>query len=133
MFVTRFLKGIKRTKKRSVSARKQRFATLQLEQLECIAVPAITITVTPVQDGATTSDFTATINWGDNTTTAGAIGAGTSNFTVSGTHTYAEAGTFTITVVISDVGGSTATDSDSATISDAALSATATSVSATEG
>src|SRR5205814_1380937 len=48
-------------------------------------------------------EYTASINWGDGTTTAGTIDAsgGLATGTVSGSHTYAnEEGSFTITVSI---------------------------------
>jgi hypothetical protein len=87
-------------------------------------------------------DFTATINWGDNTTpTTGTItqpgGVGTA-FLVFGSHTYAEEsapGTpYTITVSITDVGGSTASATSSATVADAKLTGTGGfTVTATEG
>ncbi len=56
------------------------------------------------------ADYTATINWGDGTTTPGTIGAG---FTVSGSHTYASGigGPFTLSVTINDAGGATITRS----------------------
>lgn len=59
----------------------------------------------------TLSDFSATIDWGDNTTSAGTIAGGPGNvpYTVSGTHTYASTGTFLISTLISDVGGSSTT------------------------
>jgi hypothetical protein len=74
------------------------------------------------------SDFTATINWGDSpTTTTGTVtqpgGTGTA-FEVSGDHTYAEEGSFMITVSITDKGGSMASPSSTATVADAALTAT---------
>jgi hypothetical protein len=84
------------------------------------------------------SDFTAMIDWGDGTApTTGTItqpgGIGTS-FAVSGSHTYAEEGaSYTITVNIADVGGSTDIATSAATVSDAALTASITAVSATEG
>jgi hypothetical protein len=60
----------------------------------------------------TLSDFSATIHWGDGTVTAGTVaGANGGPYTVSGTHTYATTGIFTITTNIHDVGGSTATTS----------------------
>jgi Bacterial Ig-like domain (group 1) len=61
----------------------------------------------------TLSDFSATINWGDGTpVTAGTVtGADGGPYTVSGSHTYATTGNFTITTTIKDVGGSTATTS----------------------
>ncbi|MHB1558657.1 MAG: beta strand repeat-containing protein, partial [Isosphaeraceae bacterium] len=55
---------------------------------------------------ATPSDFTASINWGDGTTTAGLIAQDASGlFHVSGTHLYTSAGAFTPTVTIRDVNG----------------------------
>ena len=61
---------------------------------------------------ALTSDFTTVINWGDGSpTSSGTVsepgGIGTT-FDVSGTHTYATNGTYTISVKVTDVGGSTA-------------------------
>jgi hypothetical protein len=67
---------------------------------------------------APAGDFTATIDWGDGTTTAGAITAnGGGNFTVSGTHVYSTNGPFTVTVVIHDAGGSAVTVSSTAILS----------------
>src|SRR5262249_38706655 len=48
-------------------------------------------------------DYTATVNWGDGTTSVGTVSGpdGSGTFTVRGSHTYAAAGgTFTITVTI---------------------------------
>lgn len=60
----------------------------------------------------TLSDFSATINWGDGTTTAGTVtGADGGPYTVSGSHTYATTGNFLITTTINDLGGSTVTTS----------------------
>jgi hypothetical protein len=74
-------------------------------------------------------DFTASINWGDGTLASpGTVtqpgGVGTA-FVVNGDHTYAEEGSFTIIVSITDKGGSTATafptTGPNATVADAAL------------
>jgi hypothetical protein len=55
----------------------------------------------------TLSDFTATISWGDGTTSPGAVtGPDGGPYSVSGTHTYTSTGPFTITTTINDVGGS---------------------------
>jgi uncharacterized repeat protein (TIGR01451 family) len=60
----------------------------------------------------TLSDFSATINWGDTSSSAGTItGADGGPYTVTGIHTYATTGNFTITTTITDVGGSTVTTS----------------------
>src|SRR6267378_5098390 len=66
----------------------------------------------------TLSDFSATISWGDGSSSAGTISGGPGNapYTVSGNHTYASTGTFSITTSIKDVGGSTTTSACSVTI-----------------
>ena len=60
----------------------------------------------------TAADFTATINWGDGSSTAGTISAlGGGTYAVNGVHNYATVGRFTIATRIHDVGGSMATTS----------------------
>jgi hypothetical protein len=87
--------------------------------------------------GATPTDFTATIDWGDGSpTTAGSIGSSSAAFVVLGQHTYADQGTFTATVTISDVapGTGTATATDTATVTEAdSLSGTPVSFSVPSG
>ena len=71
------------------------------------------------------TSWTATIDWGDQTTSLGTVATGAfGGFTVTGTHTYAEEGSYPVNVTITDDGGATTTTSTSATVSDAALSAT---------
>jgi len=49
--------------------------------------------------------YTATLNWGDNTpATTGALAVSNGTFTVSGTHTYAAAGSYTISLTINHEG-----------------------------
>jgi hypothetical protein len=48
------------------------------------------------------SDFTVNIDWGDGTTTAGALSLNGSTYTVTGSHTYASAGNFTISTFMND-------------------------------
>jgi uncharacterized protein (TIGR03118 family) len=70
-------------------------------------------------------NYSATINWGDNTTTSmGTVtsAVATSNasgayFVVAGGHTYTAAGDFTFTVTITDTDGTTATVTGTATVS----------------
>ncbi len=79
----------------------------------------------------------ATINWGDGTaTSAGTItqpgGVGT-QFVVTGTHKYSDEGSYTITITITDKGGSSKASTATATIADAALSASGVPIKATKG
>jgi hypothetical protein len=69
-----------------------------------------TANLTDANAGAPTSDFTATIDWGDNTaTSSGTVAGSTGSYTVSGNHSYGSTGYFTITTTINDDGGSTTT------------------------
>jgi hypothetical protein len=81
------------------------------------------------------SDFTATINWGDATTSAGAIAGGGGAFSVSGTHTYAGSGTFTVTVTLTDdaPGTATAQVASTAHVAGTGVNAFPTTFTATEG
>ncbi|HEX7449313.1 MAG TPA: DUF4214 domain-containing protein, partial [Pirellulales bacterium] len=81
------------------------------------------------------ADFVATIDWGDGTsaTTASVTGSG-GTLTISGSHTYADEGTFTPVVTLSDPGGTTASTTATIQVADAdTLTATAGTVSASEG
>jgi hypothetical protein len=63
------------------------------------------------------SNYSATISWGDGTTSVGVIKSdGKGGYTVSGGTTYAAAGKYTVTVQIRDIGGSAATDLSSAAV-----------------
>ncbi len=85
----------------------------------------------------TASDFIATINWGDGTTSAGTVTeavAGT--FKVTGSHIYADEGSYTVTTTLSDdaPGTNTATTTSMASITEAdVLTGTASPVSGPEG
>lgn len=83
-------------------------------------------TFTDPDTTAVPSDYSATINWGDGSTSTGTISGSGGNFTVTGTHTYAEEGSFTVHVTITDTDNSenTATTTAKATVADAALTAT---------
>ena len=94
-------------------------------------------TFTDGNPGNNSADFTAIINWGDNTpTSTGTVSydSGTGKYTVAGSHTYAEEGSDPITVTVTDDGGKTTTITGTATVADAALTgSSAASVSGTEG
>jgi large repetitive protein len=83
------------------------------------------------------SNYSAVINWGDNTaTTTGTIAVTGSTFTVSGSHTYAEEGSYTITVTISHEGAATQSQvvTSTATVSDPNVIATGgQTITAVEG
>jgi uncharacterized protein (TIGR03118 family) len=86
----------------------------------------------------TATAYTASINWGDGTTTAGSVSGTTGTFTVSGTHTYSDGGSFPVQVQISENSVSpspSATLNGQVSVTDTdALSATATAtISKTEG
>ena len=71
--------------------------------------------------GGMVSDYTATITWGDGVTTLGTVVPGTPGlFNVVGTHTFEE-GTYTVSVVIADAGGSTTTAVSTFDVTDAPL------------
>src|SRR5262249_56435872 len=54
---------------------------------------SLVATFTDADPLGTATDYTATITWGDGSTTSGTITSTGSVFSVSGTHTYAEEGT----------------------------------------
>jgi len=69
----------------------------------------VVATFTDANTANTPGDFTATIDWGDGTTTAGIVSGGAGSFTVSGSHTYASAGSYPVTVTLTDDAPGTAT------------------------
>jgi hypothetical protein len=64
-------------------------------------------------------DYSATIDWGDGTTSAGPISRSGTTFTVSGGHTYAEEGNYPITTTIRHDAAPAATAVSQAVIADA--------------
>jgi hypothetical protein len=62
-------------------------------------------------------DYHATIDWGDTTTSSGTITLAGTVFTVAGSHTYAEAGTFTVSVTVVHESAPPVTVTDTATVS----------------
>ena len=71
---------------------------------------------------AVAANFTATIDWGDGTTSAGTVTAtGNGGFLVLGNHMYAEEGAETVTVTIHDNSSNTATTTAQVQVADAPL------------
>ena len=56
------------------------------------------------------SDFVATINWGDGTTSTGSITESGTTYKVKGSHTYAKNGSYTVTTTVVEA------DSDAGTM-----------------
>jgi hypothetical protein len=78
------------------------------------------------------SDYSATIVWGDSTSSTGMITLSAGVFTVQGSHTYGEEGPYTITTTINHEGIMTKATS-MASVSDPPVVGTAVKVSATAG
>jgi cyclophilin family peptidyl-prolyl cis-trans isomerase len=92
-----------------------------------------TINVATFQ-GAAGDSFTATINWGDGNIVSGTVSGSGGSFTVSGSNTYAHAGSYPVGVAITDTTtGVTATTSTTATVTTPFSNVTGVSVSGTEG
>jgi PKD repeat protein len=63
--------------------------------------------LTDADPNGTVSDYTASVDWGDASSSAGTVtGPSGGPFVVSGSHTYVTTGSFTITVSVADAGGS---------------------------
>jgi hypothetical protein len=66
--------------------------------------------LTDADPNGTVSDYTASVDWGDASSSAGTVtGPSGGPFVISGSHTYATTGSFTITVSVADSGGSKTT------------------------
>jgi hypothetical protein len=80
--------------------------------------------------GAPGSDvYSAAINWGDGTSSAGTVTGSAGNYTASGSHTYADEGNYTVTLTVSETGA--ANGSASATFTATATEQDALSASST--
>ncbi|NHC15886.1 beta-galactosidase small subunit-related protein, partial [Motilibacter deserti] len=64
---------------------------------------------TVTASGMTASQLSATIDWGDGSTTTGTLAGPTGNWGVFGSHAYAEAGAYTVAVRVSGPGGAVGT------------------------
>lgn len=75
-----------------------------------------------------TDDYSASIDWGDGHSTTGTITGTGAGFTVSGTHTYDEEGTYPVRATVQDLDTATVhtTAASSAVVADAPLTVTST-------
>jgi len=55
--------------------------------------------------GGVPTDYAATIDWGDGSRSSGTVTAAGGGYSVSGTHTFARAGTFQVQTTVTDIGG----------------------------
>jgi len=108
-------------------------AGVSISATEGASTGAATVaTFTDASPKAVAGDFTATINWGDGTSSLGTVSANGGAFTVNGAHSYADEGKYTVGVAIADDGGSTANATSTATVADAdVLTGQGTSFAAT--
>lgn len=84
---------------------------------------------------AAASDFTATIDWGDGTsTTSGSVkSSGNGGFLVAGHHVYAEEGSYNVVVTVTDKSNNTITAADAVDVADAPLLAVGNRVQVSQG
>jgi len=74
-------------------------------------------TFSDADPAGTASDYTATISWGDGSASAGTVApAPGGGFAVTGSHTYANGGTYPTSIAINDAGGASATATSSANV-----------------
>jgi hypothetical protein len=95
-----------------------------LSGIEGAALFGVVARFTHADPGATAADFTAMIDWGDGSpVSTGTVAAAGTAFAVSGSHTYADEGSYKVTANVVDDDGSTGTANGTATIADAPLTA----------
>ena len=102
-----------------------------LSATEGVSFTAAVATFTDSDPNGTLNDYTATINWGDGSTTPATIITNSNGFTVDGTHTYLVTGAELVTVNITDQGGATTTAHSTINVS-SDLSATGANISTVE-
>jgi hypothetical protein len=94
----------------------------------------VVTTFSAADAGAAVTDYTAAIAWGDGGTSTGTVSAvAGGGWQVSGTHTYAEEGSYAVAVTVQARGGSGATATSTAAVQDAPLGSTGLAVWATRG
>ncbi|MGI8413612.1 MAG: hypothetical protein ACR2QA_14235 [Solirubrobacteraceae bacterium] len=72
---------------------------------------AVVVHVDDANPGGIVADFSVRIDWGDGSSSAGTVAAGTGGggFDVTGAHTYSTVGAYTTTTTIVDIGGAATT------------------------
>ena len=101
---------------------------------EGLPFTGVVATFTDANPNSTTADFSATITWGDGHTSNGTVAVNpTGGFTVTGSNTYLDEGSYSLTVHIVDDGGAVTDISGTAVVADASLTAAGSAIMATEG
>jgi hypothetical protein len=77
---------------------------------------ALSMELASFSDQGTTDTHSASVNWGDSTTSTGSI----MGSTVSGSHTYSDDGVYTVTITVTDSDGGSDSDSFSMTVGNVA-------------
>jgi hypothetical protein len=93
-------------------------------------------TFTDVDPAGNVSQYTATITWGDGQVSTGTVMADASTpgqFDIVGTNTYVAEKTYAVSVLITDMGGASATAGSTALVADAPLTATGFPIAGTAG
>jgi hypothetical protein len=108
-------------------------STVSASGMEGSATSSILVaTFTDANPGNNSADFTATIHWGNGNSGTGSVSYSSGTYTVTGSTTYAEEGSYAVTVDVVDDGGSklTGIGKTTVTVSDASLTDTSSTVSA---
>ncbi|HEX7449362.1 MAG TPA: TIGR03118 family protein [Pirellulales bacterium] len=96
-------------------------ATITLQERSAATTTVATFTDAD-PDGGAAGEYTATIDWGDGTTTFGAVSGSSGAYQVSGAHAYADEARQYVMVIVRDAGGSSATAASLAIVTEAQLS-----------
>jgi uncharacterized protein (TIGR03118 family) len=147
----RFVFGLLRGR-RTASSRRRQFTLDWLEPRQLLSLSTTGVPINPVAVEGTSftsevarftdsdkntdpTQYTVQINWGDGHVTSGTVAPDANpknGFDVSGTHTYAEEGPYRATIQISDKDGDSATVKVTNIVADAALTATGTTLNASQ-
>jgi streptogramin lyase len=101
--------------------------------VEGVPVTALLATFHDANPRSQASDYTATIDWGDGTTSPGVISTDPlGGYLVNGSHTFDKQGTYPVGVTIKAKSGNLTRVATSARVGDAPLTAQGTTISATE-
>jgi hypothetical protein len=99
--------------------------------VEGLAASRVAASFKDADPSGSVGDYTTTINWGDGSTSPGVVSANGDGFDVTGSHAYARAGSYPVTVSITDAGGASLSVGSSASVGLQQLSAQGVSFAVT--